>query len=65
MAKVKVRPHPGAVSGLLSKKAMTQEDAAETRQPVPGLRLRVERLPRRQDYLDHQIRHEEGPVRRK
>jgi hypothetical protein len=50
-------------------KAMAEKrggkNRGETRQPVPGLRLRVERLPRRQDYLDHQVRHEEGSVRRK
>jgi hypothetical protein len=43
----------------------TTKNRGETRQSVPGLRLRVERLPRRQEYLEHQIRHEEGPVRRK
>jgi hypothetical protein len=41
------------------------KDRGETRQPLPGLRLRVERLPRRQDHLEHQVRHEEGLVRRK
>jgi hypothetical protein len=41
------------------------KNRGKTRQPLPGLRLRVERLPRRQNYLEHQVRYEEGPVHRK